>query len=260
MPPGSNDAVGAFAWLPYALAALGVVLLLLGAALWSRSAGPLALRAFVVIRVGALTLIASMLVWLADAVTEGDGLTAIDVPVWSWMVAHRTAWLTGFMTTVTRIGGTAGMTVLAVAAVAILMRHRENRGDGVLVAIVAIGAGLLVAISKPLIGRTRPPSAFRLVVETNQSFPSGHALGSAAIIGVITVVVLRRIGKVLARAAILIGASALILLIGVSRLYLGVHWATDVIAGWIGAAGWLLACLTIQSVWRRTHVAPRATR
>jgi len=202
-----------------------------------------------------LAILAAIVLGLADGATESNGLASIDPPVWEWMVDHRSPGLTSVAIFVTEVGSTISMTVIAAATIIfLLIKHR--RGDAVLVAVVAAGAGLLVRFGKATVGRERPPVDYRLVTETNESFPSGHALASAAILGVVLVVLLPFIKSKRARVAVLIGVGLFVLAIGLSRLYLGVHWATDVIGGWVTGLAWLALCLTVRQVWRQTHGKP----
>jgi len=99
---------------------------------------------------------------------------------------------------------------------------------------VSLGAaGVAAAIGKSLVGRSRPPIGLRLVNETEPSFPSGHTTDATALYLalalVVAVVVFRR---PLARILVVTGAGLLAGMIGLSRLELGVHWPTDVMAGW----------------------------
>jgi undecaprenyl-diphosphatase len=147
--------------------------------------------------------------------------------------------------------------VVAVAAVVALAWRPARRGEAILVAVVAAGAGLLVSIAKPIVGRVRPPEQYRLVTEANQSFPSGHSVASIAIITVIVVVLVSRISSRGRRTTVIVIGAAFVALIGVSRLYLGVHWPTDVAGGWFTGLGWLLLCLTIRRVWRTYPIVVR---
>ena len=244
-----------YVWLPYAIAA--VILLGLGAVAairWRTSAPRTAELLFTS---GALlAVLAAIVLGLADGAAEGNGLASIDPPVWQWMVEHRSPALTTVAIAVTTVGSTLAMSIIAVAAVGYLF-WRGRRSDALLVAVVAAGAGLLVRIGKSAVGRERPPADFRLVVETNQSFPSGHALASAAIIGVLLVVFVPPIGRRWVRVAVIAAALLFVLAIGLSRLYLGVHWATDVLGGWVTGLAWLMLCLTIRQVWRQTRGRPQ---
>lgn len=249
--PSAASALG-FAWVPYAVGSMCLLALALAAS------GPVmgrvtsaSFRGWLVIRATALAAIAIMLILLADAATEGDGLTALDQPIWSWLIHHRTGFLTAVLTAVTQIGSTVAMAVLAAATVAVLAFRLRRRGEAVLVTVVALGAGALVSISKPLIGRARPPVEFRLVVETNPSFPSGHAVASVAIVGVLAVVLLQPTAGRRWRRAAAAAAGGFVVLIGFSRIYLAVHWTTDVLGGWLIGGGWLILCLTLYRLWQR---------
>ncbi len=147
------------------------------------------------------------------------------------------------MTAVSAGGGTLGMAVLATLAVAVLLRS-GRRGEAATVAVAAAGAGGLVVAFKHLYGRARPPVADRLVVETTASLPSGHALGSTVVLGIVAVVVGLHVRKRAVRVGLAGLAAALAVTIGLSRLYLGVHWATDVVTGWLLGGAWLAACTT----------------
>lgn len=251
-PMTPADASVGLSWVPYLLAGLALCLIAVVAHRRARVPGPGAGRVeFWVVRVTLLGLIGFTALLLADAASEGDGLTAADRPVWSWLVDHRTATLTVIARVVTEVGSTLVVTILAIAAAGLLLLRHRQRDQALLVLLVTAGAGLLVVVSKPIVGRVRPPEEFRLVTETNQSFPSGHALASVAVLGVLAAVFLPTVSPTWARRAGYGAVVVAVAAIGVSRLYLGVHWATDVAGGWLVGGGWLLLCLTGWQFW--TH-------
>ncbi|MDX6585038.1 MAG: hypothetical protein QOI10_4222, partial [Solirubrobacterales bacterium] len=184
---------------------------------------------------------------LSDNVTDGAGITAIDGPVLTWMLGHRTSGLTTLMVIVSDVGGTAVVSSVAAVVTAALAWRRRWR-DALLVSGTTLGAGLLVVTLKPLVGRSRPPRIDQLVVETTQSFPSGHALAAAAVLGVLAMVVIRRLPRRSPRVLLAAAAAVCALAIGLSRLYLGVHWASDVVGGWLIGTTWLASCLTVARV------------
>ena len=212
---------------------------------------------FVLVRGVILVLLATGIGLLADAAAEGDGLTAIDRPVWAWLINHRTATPIAVAKIITAVGSTVAMGVVAVVAVLLLAIRPATRGEAVLVAAVTAGGGLIVSVAKPIVGRVRPPEEFRLVTETNQSFPSGHAVASIAVLGVLAVVLTSRVSTRSWRAVIRVALAVFVALIGISRLYLGVHWPTDIAGGWIAGLAWLLLCLTIRTIWRTYPVLTR---
>lgn len=239
-----------YVWLPYAVAAL--ILLGLGGlvAVRRRRTAPGTVE-LLLISGAILLILAAVILGLADGAVEHNGLATIDPVVWQRAIDQRTPGLTTVAIAVTEIGSTLSMGIIAVAAVLFLW-FRGRHGDAVLVAVVSAGAGLLVKVGKATVGRERPPAEFRLVIETNESFPSGHALASAAIVGVLLVVFVPLIGSTAWRVVTIVGGVLFVLAIGWSRVYLGVHWATDVLAGWCTGAAWLLLCVTVRGVWRRT--------
>lgn len=259
-PVTPADAAVGPAWLPYLVVGAGLLVLTLVVGLRSRRRTA-ALREFLLGRAAALVLIGLLAGWLADAAAEGDGLTAIDRPVWSWFVGHRTGVLTVAAKVVTEVGGTAVMGAAATVVALWLWWREHRRGAAVLVAAVTAGAGLLISVSKPVVGRVRPPTEFQLVSETNQSFPSGHALASIAVLGVLLVVLGPRLRSSGLRIAAAVATVVAVVAIGASRLYLGVHWPTDIAGGWLTGSGWLLVCLTLRTLWARyPAVFPAAVR
>lgn len=180
---------------------------------------------------------------VVDAVADPTGISAADPPVLRWMVEHRSPAATALFQTVAAAGGTLGMTVLAtITAVVLLVRRRVR--DAAVVAVAAIVSGLLVNALKNFYARPRPPELTRLGPETNYSLPSGHALGSIVVLGIISAVLVLLAQSRAVRAAVVSTAAVAVVAIGLSRLYLGVHWLTDVLDGWLVGGTWLALCVT----------------
>ncbi|MDQ6634650.1 MAG: phosphatase PAP2 family protein [Gemmatimonadota bacterium] len=188
----------------------------------------------VVVAIATLALIGSAKV--GEDVLAGES-TGFDVAVQHWLLAHQSAPLVTFFLIVTRVGGIAPMTGLAVLGAANLWARGKRRvAAGVLVApVVAIA---LFNIVKLLYARPRPVGLGG-IVPSSYSFPSGHATASAAICCTLAYVYWRE--GLIRRSTAVTLAIAVPLIIGVSRVYLNVHWATDVIGGW--CAGLLIAVL-----------------
>jgi membrane-associated phospholipid phosphatase len=163
--------------------------------------------------------------------------TGFDDALQHWVLAHQSAPLLAFFLFVTRVGGIAPMTGLAVLGAGNLwVRGKRRVAAGVLVAPAV--AVLLFNVVKRVYARARPVGLGG-IVPSSYSFPSGHATASAAICCTLAYVYWRE-GWVRRSTAVTF-AIAVPLLIGVSRVYLNVHWATDVIGGW--CAGLLIAVL-----------------
>jgi len=251
------------AWLPYAIATIVLAALAALAGLNAVGVRKIAPPGMFGVAAVALAVLGVATATLADAASEGDGLTVFDRPTWQWFIDHRSAFATTVAKIVTTAGSTLVMGILA-GAVAVLLFVRRRRGDAVLVAVVAAGGGLIIFLGKRVVSRVRPPEQYRLAIETNQSFPSGHALESMAVIGVLTVLIVAGATSLATTVWVVLVGALLVTAIGVSRLYLGVHWATDVLEGWLTGAGWLLLCVTVRRLWRsyrdnREHGSPTGT-
>jgi membrane-associated phospholipid phosphatase len=189
-----------------------------------------------------LGVLAGAAVWAAFS---GVGPASFDEAALDEAIAERTPTLTTLAVIVTTLGSTVAMAVLAVA-VGVWSWWRGRRADAVLAIGAMAGASLVFRLIKVLLDRSRPPAADRLVAETNESLPSGHATMSTVVIG--TIVVLAWSGSsALARAAMVVAAAVWVGAVGATRVYLGVHWISDVFAGWAVGAAWLAVCVTIWS-------------
>ena len=184
------------------------------------------------------------LVELTDNVMDHDGLAAVDGPWHRWLVAHRTPVWTDVMTAVSFVGQTAVLGAVAVLAAGWLAL-RGRRADAALVVAATGGAALLVPLLKHLVARARPPVADRLIAESSWSYPSGHTLGATAVLGVLAVVVTARLARRAYRVLVAAVAATAVVAIGLSRVYLGVHWPSDVLAGWLVGGLWLTLCVVV---------------
>jgi undecaprenyl-diphosphatase len=181
--------------------------------------------------------------------------TSFDGAVQGWMLAHQHPLADRLFFWITTVGGIAGMCVLALGGAAFLWYQRRRRvAAGVLVApVVAI---TLFSIVKRIYARPRPLGLGGRV-DSSYSFPSGHSTASAAVCCTLAYVLWRE-GFIGGRMALAL-AVAVPLLVGGSRVYLNVHWATDVLGGW--CAGLLVAVLSaaLYDRYRRRRTADRGT-
>ncbi|WP_051023177.1 phosphatase PAP2 family protein [Nocardia pneumoniae] len=179
-----------------------------------------------------------------------DGHGGIDRTITDWAIAHRAEWLTPIAVTVSAVSGTVAMTVLATLTCLVLSWQRRW-SSAALVAGAGIGACVLVRGGKNLVGRARPPVEDHLISVENLSYPSGHSVGSFVVISVVTVVALPSLRGPALRILAAAAAAMFIVAVGLSRIYLGVHWTTDILGGWCVSALWVILCLTIYR-----YVAP----
>ncbi|WP_344148424.1 phosphatase PAP2 family protein [Kribbella yunnanensis] len=186
---------------------------------------------------------------LADAATEGDDLAAFDPQLTTTFMNHRVAALTPLVRAITHLGEIWVLTALTIV-VALLLRFFTQRWRPALFLTVGmLGAAALTFGFKLLIGRHRPDASIVVgTVSTGFSFPSGHSLSSAVFFLLLAALLWHSNATRLTKLAGTAAALLLSLAIGLSRIYLGYHWATDVLAGWTLALTWLALLGTVQSL------------
>src|SRR5665213_3446594 len=178
--------------------------------------------------------------WMSEEVFEG-GLRRFDTTVRSRVHDFFSPQLTKFMLGMTFLGSVGFLTAFFVILVAVWLLKGMKRPAAWL-AIAVIGSVILDVSLKLSFHRPRP-IPFVGVVPQSYSFPSGHALSSFCFYGVLAGLVCARIQSTAIRIFVWTAAAALVLAIGLSRIYLGVHYPTDVVAGYIAAAAWVSALL-----------------
>ena len=186
---------------------------------------------------------------LGSEVLEGD-THGFDQRLLDAALALRRAhpWLAEVMRDLSGLGSTVVLSVITLGTVGYLAAF-SSRTTAVLVGASVAGGALLVTLFKAAFGRGRPDAAFAELVVAGQSFPSGHASVSAIVfltLGALVASTRKRRGE---RAYLLAGAALLTLLVGLSRVALGVHWATDVLAGWAFGAAWAIVWLLLERWW-----------
>jgi membrane protein DedA with SNARE-associated domain/membrane-associated phospholipid phosphatase len=193
--------------------------------------------------------------WLFGGVVEdlltGDPLVRFDRVVDEYLHSHATPHLTTFLLIVTAFGSTVAVVLLGVVVAALLARRRLWTLLWTWIGAVA-GSAILNQLLKALFQRPRPHFAHPLVVESSYSFPSGHAMESFVVYGMLAyLAVVLWLRSWEARVAAVCGAALVVVLIGFSRMYLGVHYFSDVIAGYAAGGVWLSALITGAETMRR---------
>lgn len=166
------------------------------------------------------------------------------------------AWLEEMMRDFTALGGTGVLAAITLAVVGFLVLVRKHH-SAVLIAGSVIGGMLLSNLFKWAFARPRPDLVPHLSVVYTKSFPSGHAMLSAVVFLTLGVLLARTQADVRVKAYLLTAAATATILVGASRVYLGVHWPTDVLAGWAIGTGWALMCWLLM-LWlqKRGKVEP----
>jgi membrane-associated phospholipid phosphatase len=198
---------------------------------------------------GALLALALSL-WAFGAIVDEqilEGETRTDERLAVWLHGRATEPLTDVFRAVTRLGNFITLFAVTLVAVVIFWRRRE-RIDAAFVALAALGAQVLSTGMKLGFRRDRPFFPDPLATESTFSFPSGHALVSLAVYGSIALVLARRLSSHTERALLLGATALLVIAIGFSRLYLGVHFLSDVLAGYAAGAAWLAFLYVVLEV------------
>lgn len=166
-------------------------------------------------------------------------------------------WLKQVAIDLSALGGATVISLLSLSVCGHLALRRRWRRVLILVVTVA-GGHLLSHTLKALYARERPDVVPHLAVVNSHSFPSGHSLSSSVIYLTIGALLAEAAARKRERVYILVIAFGLTFLIGCSRVFLGVHYPTDVLAGWSAGTAWALACWLIASQWSREGKAPVA--
>lgn len=167
-----------------------------------------------------------------------DGAPPNDQRLAEWLHGRATEPLTDLFRGITVLGNFVTLLVITLLAVGIFWRRRE-RADAAFVGLAFLGAQVLSTGMKLGFRRERPFFPDPLATESTYSFPSGHALVSLAVYGSLGLVLARRLQTRGQRLVVLGLTAALVAAIGFSRLYLGVHFLSDVLAGYAAGVAWL---------------------
>ncbi|MBA3389089.1 MAG: phosphatase PAP2 family protein [Rubrobacteraceae bacterium] len=183
---------------------------------------------------------------ITEEVIEGES-RRFDRAVLLWIHANFPAWLDAPMRLVTALGYYSVVTPLLAVSVFIFLR-RGWRLSATLLLVSTVGGALLTTVLKAVFHRARPEVFDSGYVASFYSFPSGHATVAVGFYGMLTLLVAYRL-RGPARWAVAVSGVLLVLLVGFSRLYLGVHYPTDVLAGFLAAPLWVISVGVVYATW-----------
>jgi len=168
------------------------------------------------------------------------------------------AWVEEVMRDLTALGGVAVLTLTLVAVAGFFMLRKRFGSTAYLFA--AVGGGLLIStVAKELFDRPRPDLVTHGSYVHTASFPSGHSMMAAVVYLTLGVLISRVLPQRRQKTYVLAIAVLVTVLVGISRVYLGVHWPTDVLAGWLAGLAWAFICvLGARALARRGHVEAEA--
>jgi undecaprenyl-diphosphatase len=205
------------------------------------------------ISVGAMLLFAEFV----DRVVEGDTRAFDEIVLLAFRNPNNPAypigpaWLQIMFRDITPLGGYAVVILISLAVIGYLLMDGK-RGAALWVLVSVSGGAALSNLLKFAIERPRPDLVARLVEVNTTSFPSGHATLAAVTYLTLGALLSRVEAQRRVKIYVLTVAVALTVLIGVSRIYLGVHWPTDVLAGWCVGAAWAMVCWRIAVALQRS--------
>lgn len=172
-------------------------------------------------------------VGVLDQFLERDDIYLVDQPLLDWLVGARTEWLTTVLTWVTNAFGPVILPILVAVGAVVWGRVSRDWTDPALLVVAMVMSTGIAMVIKLLVARPRPAESLQVIpgLEESYSFPSGHTTGAATLVLVTAYLLWRRDRGGRALVWWLVASFGIIVIVGGSRLYLGYHFATDVLAG-----------------------------
>jgi len=190
---------------------------------------------------------------LAEQVMTGRPLTDFDQQLSAWIARNRTSQLNLFFIVVTSLGSTAVATIIAVVLGVYLLRRKQRYWFAAMTLTIAGGA-LLNRYLKLAFQRARPELDDPIRSFAGYSFPSGHTVTATVVYGTLALFLFTRFKTFQSRALVLGLAAWVIMMVGFSRIYLGAHYLTDVLAAMAEGVAWISLSFTFIAWWRRSRV------
>jgi undecaprenyl-diphosphatase len=191
---------------------------------------------------------------IAEDVVNGDAITLVDVRLARWFRAHASPGFTDAMLFITHWNGILGSSIMG-GLLAIWFWHRKAH-YWLVVDLVAVPGGMLLNVAlKHVFHRTRPSLEDPLLTLTTYSFPSGHTAAATVFYGLVACYLVRRVPGGPKRAAVIAACCLMVMLVALSRMYLGVHYLSDVLAASAEGVAWLAVCITAVSTLQRRRIA-----
>jgi undecaprenyl-diphosphatase len=186
-----------------------------------------------------------ILIGAGELVVHSQAVTSFDHHITSVVVAHRNAALNAVMKAVTWLGSWVALTVAAIVVLVLAIRRRVPALFPVLAVVAWAGEQGGTTLAKNVVRRDRPPESVRLITAHGWSWPSGHTTSAVLVFSVLAAVVWQITPRAATRAIAVALALLAALLVGFSRVELGVHWTTDVIASFVFVSTWLAALFAL---------------
>ncbi len=184
---------------------------------------------------------------IAISIESGGWVASVDGLVGAWLHARAAPSITAVSIAISFFGAPSTLTIVSIVVAVVLARHR-HRDRAVAMLALVVGGDLLNYALKLVLHRDRPLFADPLLTLPSYSFPSGHAMASTVLYGFVVACVLPLNARI--RGFAIAGGASMIALVGFSRVYLGVHYLSDVLAGMLEAVAWSALVLALWRHWR----------
>ena len=209
----------------------------------------------VVLLILAWALLTGLLIAVGVGVTHSSAVNAFDRHVTSVVVAHRTPALNAVMKVVSWIGSWVALVATGILLLVLVLRRRLPVAALVLAIVAWVGENGGVTLTKHVVERDRPPQDLRLVSAHGWSWPSGHTAVASLVFPILALVVVAIAPTWRYRPLAWVFAALAVVAMAFSRVELGVHWTTDVIASMVFVSAWLVIVLALFA----SDVRPKRT-
>src|SRR5258707_9068545 len=193
---------------------------------------------------------------IAEDVSHGEPIVQVDRYVAVWFHQHASPIITQVARAISFFGSVGWLTAVSIG-VALFLVLRRDWLNASLIALVMGGGGALNVVLKHFFHRERPVLENPLVTLSSYGFPSGHTMGATLLYGLLALLAARNLKTSNQRVASLVAACLIILLIGLTRIYLGAHFLSDVLGAIAAGAFWLAFCWTAVETLRRRRAHGR---
>lgn len=187
---------------------------------------------------GAASLSFGIFVKITSELLEHE-VRGLDSSILTAVAGMRRPWLTGIAVDITALGSITLVTLISAIALCVLLSLKDHPAAWQLL-LNSVGAGIWTELTKNIIERARPDEVTHLVQDSGFSYPSGHSLASASLYLTLAILAGRHLPTTKGRVLVFCLAAIIVLLVGMSRLYLGVHYPSDVASGILLGAAWAL--------------------
>ena len=209
-----------------------------------------ALSVVLAVGVAVAFLMAFLVARVYDAVTDNEGIANLDVPMLHAAMGLRGSLLDHFAAGIAYLFGPVGMPCMAVAAILVLALSRRSWTPVILIVGAGLGSLLMTIAGKDVIGRHRPPLSDAVPpFEYSPSFPSGHTLNATVVAGVVGYLLWLHRRTLVGRIACVVVPVVIAVVVGLTRVLLGAHWFTDVVAAWLLGVAWLALVVTAHRLY-----------